>query len=89
MTPSHATVAEGIVVPCEAGQEGEINITGIVTDHFIAGRVEICDGIEWRAVYHNQGLRWLSEAKLICASKDFPEEGKTVRHLTSNISITI
>ncbi len=66
----YSVVIAGMTVSCD--QRGAVNIIGIETEYFIAGRLEICDGTVWRAVYHGSwGTR---EAKLVCTQREFPAE---------------
>ena len=55
-------------------EHGRINIIGIETMNLIAGRLEICDGSSWQAVYDNN---WeITAAMLVCNQTKFPLNGK-------------
>ncbi len=51
-----------------------MEIIGTVTDTFIAGRLEICVGGIWRAVYDDS---WGDpEVRIVCQRRGFPRDGK-------------
>ena len=57
----------------ECSQQGAVNIIGIETEHLIAGRLEVCDGTIWRAVYDD---RWdTPDVKLVCQERNFTSWG--------------
>ena len=59
-------------------ERGRINIFGINTTTLIAGRLEVCDGTYWRAVYQ---LGWdSSDVRLECQAMVFPPEGNLNHH---------
>ena len=47
---------------------------GTNTSHLIAGRMLICDGMEWRAVCHGEWDR--EDATVVCRQLGFPATGK-------------
>ena len=51
-----------------------MEIFGNVTDTLISGRLEICAGGVWRAVYDNSWGQ--TEAAIVCGGLGFPAEGK-------------
>ena len=54
-------------------QEGVVEIFGTVTDTLIAGRLEMCDGGRWRAVYDED---WGNhDVELVCGERGFPPQG--------------
>ncbi len=55
-------------------EEGAVEITGIETDTFIAGRLEICIRGIWRAVYDDSWGN--TEARMVCEEKGFSKHGK-------------
>ena len=66
----HSTVSQSCT------QEGAIEIFGIETDTLIAGRLEICVGGLWRAVYDES---WgAAEATLVCTEKNFTEQSMCI-----------
>ena len=69
-----SAVTIGRIVPCDDSERGDINIIGIETENLIAGRLEICNGTQWMAVYADEV--WDSrDVNLVCKEKGFPEEG--------------
>ena len=69
-------------------QEGDVEIIGTVTDTLIAGRLEICVGGMWHAVY-DEG--WgTSDVMLVCAERGFPpQRNRTVQQYGHSIRFTI
>ena len=49
-------------------------MTGTNTTDLIAGRIELCHGIEWRAVC--QGQWGMADAMVVCRQLGFPAEGE-------------
>lgn len=61
-------------IPCNMSERGSFNIIGIETDNLVAGRLEMCDGSTWRAVYDES---WDSrDVILVCQEKGFPIDGE-------------
>ena len=54
-------------------QKGAVNIIGIETEDLIAGRLEVCDGTIWRAVYDDHWNE--ADAGLVCLERNFTREG--------------
>ena len=51
-------------------------MTGLNTTDFIAGRIELCIGVEWRAVCHGE---WdVADAMVVCRQLGFPAEGEDI-----------
>ena len=68
----HARMYSAVSQLC--GEEGAIEIFGIETETLIAGRIEICVGGRWRAVYDES---WSDiEVRIVCEGLGFPAEGK-------------
>ena len=60
------------VVSQSCSQEGAVEIFGTVTDTLIAGRLEICVGGIWRAVYD---YKWATnDVRLVCGERGFLPE---------------
>ncbi len=53
--------------------EGDIRLIGSC---LLAGRVELCYALEWRAVYHSMWDR--ADAMVVCRHFGFPQEGRTL-----------
>ena len=54
--------------------DGELRMTGPNTTDLIAGRIELCTGVEWRAVCHGG---WdVADAMVVCRQLGFPAEGE-------------
>ena len=58
---------------------------GTNTSHLIAGRILICDGMEWRAVC--QGGWDREDATVVCRQLGFPAAGKPSSNVEVYISI--
>ncbi len=56
--------------------EGEIRLIGSNTTCLLAGRVELCYALEWRAVCHSMWGR--ADAMVVCQQFGFPQEGRTL-----------
>ncbi len=79
-----STVTTGMTVPCD--ERGKIKIIGVDNEHFVAGRLEICDGRIWRAVYDES---WGElEASIVCHGRGFIQNGiNCLLCLLSNVAV--
>ena len=67
----------------DCATEGEIRVTGITGPDIIAGRVDLCYELHWRAVCHSMWNR--NDAKVVCRAFGFQADGKTIlTNLTIN-----
>ena len=66
---------------CTTNTTGAITVIGTNTSHLIAGRMLICDGMEWRAVCHYLWGR--EDATVVCRQLGFPATGKP----SSNVEV--
>ena len=66
---------------CTTNTNGTITVNGTNTSHLIAGRMLICDGMEWRAVC--QGGWDREDATVVCRQLGFPAAGKP----SSNVEV--
>ena len=67
--------------PCPTNTTGAITVNGTNTSHLIAGRMLICDGMEWRAVCSGGWDR--EDATVVCRQLGFPAAGKP----SSNVEV--